>query len=79
MAIHFHRRETRRSNTIFLGPTIVKTAVAVLCGQGKSDLITGEYSEQFELELSSLDGFKMNQNPVSTKYRYSGRHNGWTP
>ncbi len=44
----------------------------VLCGLGKSRLISGVYPEQFELSPSNNDGLKTRRNPESTKYRYSG-------
>ena len=44
-------------------------ALSVVCGLGKSRLISGVYSEQFELSSSPFDGFKKGQNPESTNYR----------
>ena len=44
--------------------------LAVVCGQGKSHLISGVYPEQFELRSSLFDGLKVRQNPESTNYRY---------
>ena len=41
----------------------------VVCGLGKLRLISGVYSEQFELRLPLFDGFKTRQNPESTNYR----------
>jgi Transposase DDE domain len=48
----------------------MSAAVAVVCGLGKSCLISGVYPEQLELKLSLLDRFNMRQNPESTNYRY---------
>lgn len=47
----------------------------VVCGLGKSRLISSVYPEQFKLRLAPFDGVKMRQNPESTNYRYSGVHN----
>jgi hypothetical protein len=41
----------------------------VVCGLGKSRLISGVYSEQCERRLPLCDGFKARQNPESTNYR----------
>ncbi len=51
------------------GSIFVNTAVAVLCGLGKSRLISGVYPEQFELSPSNNDGLKTRRNPESTNYR----------
>jgi len=41
----------------------------VVCGLGKSRLISSIYPEQFELRWALVDGFKVRQNPQSTNYR----------
>jgi len=48
------------------------TNLPVVCGLGKSGLISSIYSEQFELRSSLFDGFKTCQIPLSTNYPYSG-------
>ena len=45
------------------------TYLPVVCGRGKSRLISGVSPEQFELRSSLVNGFKMRQNPSSTNYR----------
>ena len=47
----------------------LSTAVTVVCGRGKSRLISGVYPEPFELRSSRFDGFKTRQIPESTNYR----------
>src|SRR6266480_1422363 len=51
------------------GSRILPAAVAVVCGLGKSDAISGISPEQFELRLLLVDGFKTRQTPEATKYR----------
>jgi len=43
----------------------------IVCGLGKSQLISSIYLEQFELRRVLVDGFKVRQNPESTNYQYS--------
>jgi hypothetical protein len=45
------------------GSIFMNTAVAVVCGLGKSCLILGVYPELFELTLSLFDGFKKRKIP----------------
>ena len=47
----------------------LRDALPVLCGLGKLRLILGVYPEQFKHRLLSLDQFKKEQNPKTTKYR----------
>jgi hypothetical protein len=46
-------------------------ALTVVCGLGKSRLISGVYAEQCERRLPLFDGFKARQHPMSTNYRYA--------
>ncbi len=52
-----------------LAPQRTNEQIAVVCGLGKSRLISGVYPEPFELRSSRFDGFKTRQIPESTNYR----------
>ena len=61
--MEFEKRAARNRGSLY-------KLLPVVCGLGESHLLLGVYPEQFERRLLLLDGFKTEQNPKATKYRY---------
>jgi len=62
-----HLETCSLQNSYLQGSIFLASAVAVVCGLGKSRRFQGIEVEQFELSLPLFDGLKTRRNPESTK------------